>query len=691
MTATLTVLLVLLAAGASNGEPPARTEATMTDPAASPQDKRLAAVRDLNTPCDVYHLSAFDSRTWRKRAADLREQVLASAGLLPMPEKTPLNAHIFGRIDRGDYTIEKVYFESHPGFYVTGNLYRPSSDGRYPAVLNPHGHWEHGRLEDSDLCSVPGRCINFARQGYVAFAYDMVGYNDSKQIVHRGNPFSGRRERLYGISLGGLQLWNSIRAVDFLCSLPDVDSDRIACTGASGGGTQTFLLTAVDDRIRVSAPVNMISHTMQGGCRCENLPGLRIDTDNVEIGALVAPRPLLMVSATGDWTRATPEVEFPAIRGIYRTLRAESKVSCVRIDADHNYNKQSREAVYSFFGKWLPKKPLPQPVAEQPFEVEKPEDLLVFPDGKLPDGALTQDQLLEQLVVASEKQLEAHKPADARSFRRFSDTYGPALRRALSLPKQLSAESETRWSKEAADWSVAALTIREKSRGTEFPAMFFRWGGPAEPRRDIIRAVLLVYEDGVSHAYTPEKSPSDIVRRFLDEHWDVMVVDIFGGGGHVALDGSPVRDPDANFFDTYNRTDAAERAFDILTALDCLEDKDLYDWCHLVGFGKAGPVCLLAAAFAPEETAVVVDACGLDLSGDDALTGGLYVPCIRRAGDFRAAMALAAPRGLFIHSTQGTSDTSWAEAAYKAAGDASALRVERGIAADTEIVRWLNQ
>ena len=130
----------------------------------------------------------------------------------------------------------------------------------------------------------------------------MVGYNDSQQVPHT---FSGQREYLWGLSLSGLQLWDSIRALDFLESLPYVRRDAIGMTGESGGGTQTFLAYAVDRRIAVSVPVNMISLHMQGGCLCENPPGLRLETTNLEIAATIAPRPLLMISATGDWTNET--------------------------------------------------------------------------------------------------------------------------------------------------------------------------------------------------------------------------------------------------------------------------------------------------------------------------------------------------------------------------------------------------
>src|SRR5690606_37701194 len=149
----------------------------------------------------------------------------------------------------------------------------------------------------------PARHITFARMGIVAFSYDMIGYNDSMQFEHN---WGGEKEKLWGLHPFAMQLWSSIRAVDFLSELPDVDPERIAATGASGGGTQTFSLMAVDPRIKVAAPVNMISSTMQGGCLCENAPIIRLNNSNMEIGALMAPRPLLLVSATGDWTRETP-------------------------------------------------------------------------------------------------------------------------------------------------------------------------------------------------------------------------------------------------------------------------------------------------------------------------------------------------------------------------------------------------
>ena len=278
-----------------------------------------------------------------------------------------------------------MYFESRPGVLVTGNLYRPKGGGPFPGVACPHGHWESGRLEDGTRGSVPARCITLARMGIVVFSYDMVGYVDSLQFPNHG--WEDPVQKLYGLHPFAFQLWNSLRVVDFLASLPYVDPDNLACTGASGGGTQTFALQAVEPRIKVGAPVNMISHTMQGGCMCENAPILRINASNMEIGALMAPRPMLMVSTAGDWTRLTPRVEFPAIRRIYAFYDAAGRLENQHFDYPHNYNEDSRTAMYRFFGTWVLNQGAQYAdFTEPPYEKDPDAVLRVFPDGQLPEG-----------------------------------------------------------------------------------------------------------------------------------------------------------------------------------------------------------------------------------------------------------------------------------------------------------------
>ena len=638
-------------------------------------DTRAYQTRNVHT---VYTFPGYTKAEWIAKAAELREHILVSNGLTPMPEKTPLNAHVFGRVEREDYTVEKVYFEAYPGFFTTGNLYRPKGEkGPFPGIVSPHGHWGRGRLENSEAGSVPGRCINFAKQGYVIFSYDMVGRVDSgEQIDHA---YGGEREALWGLSLMALQLWNAIRAVDFLEALPDVDNDRIGCTGASGGGTQTFMLTAVDDRIKVSAPVNMISAHMQGGCLCENAPNLRLDISNIEIGALMAPNPLLLVSATGDWTKDTPTVEYPAIRSIYAHFDAEDKLHEVQIDADHNYNKDSREAVYAWFAKWFLGEEDATKFKEVPFEVERDEALLVFHNRELPEDALDAEGLTRSRIESAEAQLAACKPTDAASLEQFHDEMGNALRRSLAI----STPDSTRPNPlEVGDFTAQPFVI---GGNNPLPSLFLT----PKAGQENGSTTLVVHPQGAMNLINAETGePTRLVTDLLAAGESVLGIDPFLTGAYSSADGKVIRDTSDRYFTTYNHTDAALRVQDIVTALTYLKSQIAVSTLNLIGLGEAGLWCLLAAGFA-DVARTVVDANGFDNDNDEAYLQSLPIPSIRRVGDFRTAGTLVAPRHLLIHNTSSTFQTDWIADVYQAVDAADRLRVETEAVSDEDIAAWL--
>jgi len=548
----------------------------MTIPLVLAASLAAAAAPQYRTHNDQLEPPRFTTaEAWARRAQYLREHVLASAGLMPMPERMPLRPVIFDEVAHQDYTVSKVYFESLPGFFVTGNLYRPIGAGPFPAVLSPHGHWTYGRLENTAINSGPGRAIGLARQGFVVFTHDMVGYGDSRQVPHT---FGGQRESLWGLGLGGLQLWNGIRALDFLETLPYVRRDGFGVTGESGGGTQTFLLAAIDTRVAVAVPVNMISLHMQGGCLCENMAGLRLDTNNVELAATIAPRALLMVSATGDWTKDTLEVEYPAMRSLYALLGAASKVNAVRFTAEHNYNKDSREAMYAWMARWLQQAPDDVKKPERSFTADKITDLLVFYNRAPPDGALTARQLTDQWIASARAQVAA-------APRRVLET---ALRHALGFGAEAAAGAAV----------------------------------PAKPAR---RTAIIA------------GAQPDVESQLRKEGFDLRAV------AFTTFDAAAAGR--IEHFDTYNRTAASQRVADIVAALR--ESPTAV----LVADGDAALPALLAAAIVPVRR-TIVNVGGFDTSSDAQFVDRVYIPGLRRAGDFQTAAGMA--RGeVIVHGAGG--------------------------------------
>lgn len=280
---------------------------------------------------------------WEKRAILLRAQIRRGMGLGQIPSKPDLKPVIHSKKIMDGYAVENVYFESQPGHFISGNLYRPLKQyASYAGILHPHGHFENGRFHEQTQI----RSATLARMGAVVFAWDLIGYGDAGFMNHKDS-----------LALK-IQTINSIMSLDFLLSLENIDPDRIGISGESGGGTQTFLLAALDDRIKVSVPAVMVSAHFFGGCVCES--GLPIhfydknQTNNVEIAALMAPKPQLLISIGNDWTKNTPLVEFPYLKKIYSLYHKEAEVENVHLPTEiHNYGPNKRKALYEFMAKHL--------------------------------------------------------------------------------------------------------------------------------------------------------------------------------------------------------------------------------------------------------------------------------------------------------------------------------------------------
>jgi len=411
--------------------------------AEAPPDVRLG---DLKTLDGYFPFTPSPTReAWGERSAAVRTQTLVAMGLHPLPARTPLKAVIHGKVDCGDYTVERVFFESMPGFFVTGSLYRPAKiEGKIPAVLCPHGHWNNGRFlkqtggeiaeairtkaeahPGNAVSPLQSRCAGLARMGCTVFFCDMIGYADSVQLsfdlAHklgkqrpdmnsetRWGFFSPQAEQ-HLQSIMGLQTWNSIRALDFVESLPEVDGARIGVTGASGGGTQTFILGAIDPRPAAIFPCVMVSTAMQGGCTCENASLLRVGTGNVEFAALFAPKPIGMTTAK-DWTVEMATKGFPELQRHFALMGVPENVFLHnRTDFPHNYNLPSRMAMYQWFAKHL-KTPQPAPAEEKPARILTKEEATVWtadhPAPKADDADLER-ALLQHWASDAAKQIAA--------------------------------------------------------------------------------------------------------------------------------------------------------------------------------------------------------------------------------------------------------------------------------------------
>lgn len=669
-----------------------------------PNDTRLKPLKDLD---GYFPFTPPKSKLeWEKRAERVRRQILISQGLWPMPTKTPLNAVIHGKIDRGEYTVEKVFFESSPGFFVTGNLYRPkNTTGKAPGVLFAHGHWKDARLSETSDAELRrelaegeerfeqgGRsrfqsmCVQLARMGCVVWQWDMLSDSDSvqfsAQIVHR---FARQRPEMnatenWGLyspqaeahlqSIMGLQTWNSIRSLDFLLSLPEVDPARIAITGASGGGTQTMLLAAIDPRVALSFPAVMVSTAMQGGCTCENACLLRVNTGNIEFAGLFAPKPQGMTTAN-DWTKEMSTKGFPELKQLYTLLGAPNNVMLKRGEHfPHNYNAVSRSAFYTWLNRHF-KLGQKEPVIERDYEPLQRAQLTVWDEQHPAPKAADPDferRLLRRLHDDAQKQLAAEQATPER----FRKTYGSAF--DVILDGGLAEIGEVEWVKtqksESDVWSKTAGLLRNKTYGEELPAIIWT------PKQANGHTVVWVTGEGKSSLFDAEGSLQSDIARLVNAGVTVIGVDLLYQGEFLAA-GKPLektprvknpREAGAYTFG-YNHALFVHRVQDVLAAVKFAKSPEHgAKRLTVVGFDGAGP--WVAAARAQSGGAInqaVIDTGGfrfgkvLDLHDPNFLPGGA------KYGDLPALLALAAPERTWVGG-ENAEGLALAQTQYRAAG-----------------------
>jgi dienelactone hydrolase len=652
-----------------------------------PDDVRLQSLKDLDG-----YFPFKPSRTtqqWSERADRVRRQMLVALGLWPMPAKTALNPVVHGKVEREDYTVEKVYFESVPGFFVTGSLYRPKGKtGPLPAVLCPHGHWADGRFHDAGLNNVrkeiaqgaerfeeggrsplQARCVQLARMGCVVFHYDMIGYADSEQLSYElAHRFAKQRPEMsttenWGLfspqaeanlqTVMGLQTWNSIRALDFILDLPEVDSTRIAVTGASGGGTQTFVLAGLDPRVTVAFPAVMVSTAMQGGCTCENASLLRVGTGNIEFAALFAPKPMGMTSAD-DWTREMSSKGFPELVQHYKMFGATNNLMLKRGEHfGHNYNHVSRTALYGWINKHF-KLGFPEPVLERDYKRLSKDEMTVW-DAQHPkpeSGPGFERKLLRWLTDDANQQLRQIATSAEQYQRIAGAAFDSIIGRSLGDAGEV--EWELKQKNDKGNHIEMTGLLRNRTYNELLPATFLypkEWKG---------HTVIWVSQAGKAGLFSNDKAapqPISEVQQLLDAGATVVGLDLLYQGEFLP-DGTPVTKTRrvkntrefAGYTFGYNPTLFAQRTHDILSLVKYITGHE-QKTTRLDIVGLDGSGALVAAARAQARGAIHRAALNTeqfrfanvrDLQDVNFLPGGA------KYGDLPGLLALAAPQPTYV-------------------------------------------
>ncbi|MDR3636950.1 MAG: acetylxylan esterase [Isosphaeraceae bacterium] len=649
-----------------------------------PADPRRTKVRTNWEGADFK--APVSAEAWRERARAVRTHLNITTGLWPEFPRTPLNPKVYGKLERDGYTIEKVVLETFPGFTLSGNLYRPTGKtGKLPGMLCPHGHWPVGRVEPE----VQQRCIRWAKLGCVVFLYDMVGRADGEPF---GHAFLNDRLNRWGLSLVTLHTWDSLRALDWLTSLPDVDPARIGCTGESGGGTQTFLLTALDDRIKVAAPVVMVSDTFQGGCTCENAAGLRHGTDNVEFAALTAPRPLKLVGATGDWTAKTMTNAYPAIRGVYALLGTTDRVSADVFDFPHNYNQTTRNAVYGFMAKWLLGIDDASSTKERPQMPERAQDIYTFDtEHPAPWGYNRPDQLEAYLVRTRQQQIASLAPSAnaeaAAPWQAARSLLLTILRERVGLvnpgPSELTSVEVRRASREGL--TIVHTNVGRKATGERIPVVRLI---PAHPSG---RLTVIASPHGKAHLVAEDGRPIPLVRNLLERGQSVVGFDpLFVGESQDPAAPADHR-PDTVHYEAYNPALPCDQLQDLATVLAWSRSQPDVREVSLVGEGRSGPQVLLARPVLDGVARTVVNLHeSADGDGSAAPTDTTEFPGLLQFGGLKVAAALSAPAPLWIYRTGPAFDRAWPEKAYSRDDAGFALRLDADRPDPAVIARWID-
>jgi dienelactone hydrolase len=599
-----------------------------------------------------------DRKAWEVRRTALREAMFAAMG--PLPDKPcGLDAKEVGVLKREGYRIEKLLFQSRPDVWVTAHAYIPEGvKSKVPAVLAVHGHWPWARRDPV----VQARCLGLVKLGFFVLALDAFGAGERHPTPGKGTYHGaalGASLWPAGQTLLGMQVYDNRRAVDYLLTRPEVDGDRLGVTGASGGGNQTMYAGALDERFRAVVPVcsvgNYQAYLRAACCVCEVLPGALRFTEEGDVLGLVAPRALMVVSATMDsfqFSVGEANKSLERAKAIFKLYDSEEKVAHPTFESPHAYNQAMRETMYGWMTRWLKGEGDGKPIPEPKHDVEAVEDLACYAEGKRPATFVFPCTFAGREAKRQLAAFDGH----VRDHREAWEATAVMLRGRLEkevfgdFPKPPRPVAELGDAVEK-DGLITAPLVIEPEPGMSMTSLVRRMAKASERR---FSTCILLHLDGKAEAL---KHP--LAAALIEKH-GLLVTPELRATGEAKLEGDVVHGTPGHTSSEravwVGRPLLGQWVFDLQCLLDRLtakRDPLVAGPITLVGIGPAGVVALCAAATTDARIATVVslDAPATLVTEEPYGPGmhmALLAPQLFSVGDVAHLAALGAPRRLII-------------------------------------------
>ena len=604
--------------------------------------KRALALRAGDKPPET-------ADAWAARKQEIRKRLLESWGGFPK-EPCDLAPQKLGELQRDGYRVEKVIFQTRPGVFMTANAYVPAGEGKHPAVLCVHGHWRGAKQDPV----VQSRCLGLVKLGFFVLCVDAFGAGErgiGKALGEYHGEMTAATLWPIGLPLSGLQVYENMRAVDYLQSRPEVDPGKLGLTGASGGGNQTMYAGAFDERFQCVVPVCSVgtyqSYIGAACCMCEVVPDAMTYTEESGLLAMVAPRGLMVINATRDafqFSVGEAKKSIAQAEVVFKLLAKPANIRHTVFESPHAYSQPMREAMYGWMSLHLKGEGNGDPIPEPEIKTEEPEDLRCYPGESRPDGFVT----IPAFAAAEGRRIVERHNAVTHQHPPHWEATAERLLHVLSrgvlggFPMRTEASVSVSKGGEGVNHTYVIETEPGIHVAVDHQA------GKATDRR---LAIVLDLKGG-EHA-----RQSELATAMAADGWDLMFVDL-RATGRYAVPGDIIGSaPDHNSSEWSvwtGRPLLGQWIFDIRRVLDLVSerDPDLFARSTLIGLGTAGLPALGAAIFDRRVARVATVGSLATYVADGRYTAqqlGITPPRILRdVGDIPHLAALVAPRRLIV-------------------------------------------